>query len=79
MTTDRRKDDERIDGIHTIVTEMNVLVKQTHEAMFGNGRPGVKEEQDKMKGALSFLKWIAGAGGLTSIALVIKEIVKQLL
>jgi len=77
MPERRRKDDERIDVIHTIVTEMNVLVKQTHEAMFGNGRPGMKAEFDHFKGGLFVFKWIAGAGGLTSIGLLIKTIIEK--
>jgi len=75
MQERRRKDDERIDAIHEAVTGMKVLVEQTHEALFGNGRPGLKSEFDHFKGGLAVFKWIAGAGGLTSLGLLIKSLV----
>ena len=72
----RRNDDERIGLIQETLAEMKVLVKQTHEAMFGNGRPGMKEEHDKMKGVLSVFKFIAGGGGIISVILLIIKIIE---
>ena len=40
------------------INETHLLTKQTHAAMFGNGKPGLKAEFERVKGIVYFLSFI---------------------
>jgi hypothetical protein len=46
---------DKIDKIYTMVIENNTLTKQTHAAVFGNGKPGLKTDMERIKGACMVL------------------------
>ena len=79
MPDDRRKNDDKIDELITLVTTQGVLGKQVHEAVFGkNGNAGMKAEWDRHKGSLQVWKGIAGSGGLIAVGLLILELIRFL-
>ena len=41
-----------------IINETHLLTKQTHTAMFGNGKPGLKAEFERVRGIVYFLSFI---------------------
>jgi len=38
-----------------MITETHTLTKQTHSAVFGNGKPGLKAEFERVKGIVYFI------------------------
>lgn len=80
MEPDRR--DDRIERILEMLAENSTLTKQVHQAMFGNGKPGLKQEflehkseHARIDGQVSVWKWIAGLGIVPGIFAGIKMIV----
>lgn len=57
LTTEVKTNNERTDAVHKV--------------LFGNGRPGMKEEFDNIKGGMGVFKWIAGSGLMLALIDVI--------
>jgi len=66
---ERRGEDVRI-------SELLVLTKQVHSAVFGNGKIGIKAEFEQLKGSIKVWKYIAGGGGITAVFVFIMQIIK---
>ena len=52
-----------------MLIETHTLTKQTHEAVFGNGRPGIKAEVERVKGGLAVIKGLMVALSIVTAAI----------
>jgi len=41
-----------------LITETYTLTKQTHTAVFGNGKPGLKVEFERVRGIVYFMAFV---------------------
>ena len=55
-----------------LIFETHTLTKQTHAAVFGNGKPGLKTEFERVKGIVYFI--VLGIPAIGVLAGIIKAI-----
>lgn len=51
----------KIDELIKLMAENNILTKQVHTAVFGNGKPGLKTEIEQARGAMTIIKVMASS------------------
>ena len=52
---------------NNMIAEMHVKVNEMHNALMGNGQPGMIAEFNQAKGAIKLLKWVMGSGWLLTL------------
>ena len=67
----------KLNSIYETVIRTDTKVKEMHKVMFGNGRPGLVEEHNQMKGGIIIVKWLVGlslTAGISALGIAVKLI-----
>ena len=74
--TEQCKKLEELTILQTEVKNLDAKFDEVHVALFGNGRPGIKDKVGEIVGGIKMMKYLGSIGGLSLLVATIIAIVK---